>query len=148
MRRHTAMRGCHCSGWKETYFSKPPEINKQQHHAGGDRDRACQARARHAHGVTRAPARDEHGSQRGVDNTVNTCTIMVGLTMPVPRNAEDMETSANCSASPGKNQYRVGFARLDRRFVSGDRAQIGSGHETSRPPARSGRTPPRSPATG
>jgi len=33
-------------------------------------------------------------------------TTMVGCTMPVPRSAEPIATSANCSASPGVYQYR------------------------------------------
>ena len=40
------------------------------------------------------------------NSTVSICTIMVGLTMPVPRSAEPIATAANCSASPGVYQYR------------------------------------------
>ena len=33
-------------------------------------------------------------------------TIIVGLTMPVPRSAEPIETRANCRASQGRDQPR------------------------------------------
>ncbi len=38
--------------------------------------------------------------------TVSTCTIMVGCTIPVPRSADPMETTANCNAKLGRNQCR------------------------------------------
>lgn len=36
--------------------------------------------------------------------TVMTCTTMVGFTIPVPRNADPIDTSANCIARFGRNQ--------------------------------------------
>ena len=38
--------------------------------------------------------------------TVPAWTTIVGLTTPVPRKAEPIATSANCSARPGVNQRR------------------------------------------
>jgi hypothetical protein len=46
------------------------------------------------------------GASNVLSSTVATCTIMVGLTMPVPRNADDIATRANCSARPGMNHNR------------------------------------------
>ena len=46
------------------------------------------------------------GASRALISTVSICTIMPGLAMPVPRRADPIATSANCSAMPGRNQYR------------------------------------------
>ena len=46
------------------------------------------------------------GAKMAFKITVNTCTTMVGWTIPVPRNAEPMTTIANCSARLGRNQCR------------------------------------------
>ncbi len=39
-------------------------------------------------------------------NTVQVCTIIPGLKLPVPRSAAVIETSGNCSAIAGMNQER------------------------------------------
>ena len=46
------------------------------------------------------------GARMAFRNTVSTCTIMVGLTIPVPRSAEPMATTANCRPRLGRNQCR------------------------------------------
>jgi hypothetical protein len=38
--------------------------------------------------------------------TVNAWTYMVGFTIPMPRNADDIASIANCKASAGINQNR------------------------------------------
>ncbi len=46
------------------------------------------------------------GASTALSITVNTCTIIVGCTIPVPRSAEPMATSGNCSARLGRNQCK------------------------------------------
>ena len=46
------------------------------------------------------------GAKTTLSTTVSICTSMPGFTMPVPRKALPMDTSANWSASPGMYQRR------------------------------------------
>jgi hypothetical protein len=46
------------------------------------------------------------GASTAFKMTVSTCTIMLGCTIPVPRSAEPMATTANCSARLGRNHHR------------------------------------------
>ena len=54
------------------------------------------------------------GASAAFSATVNTWTKIVGFTIPVPRSADPMETSANWSPRPGRNQcrYRVPAATV------------------------------------
>ena len=47
-----------------------------------------------------------NGASSALSATLNTCTKIVGFTIPVPRSADPIDTSANCSASPGRHQRR------------------------------------------
>ena len=44
------------------------------------------------------------GDRIAFRTTVDTCTTIVGFTMPVPLSADPIEIKANCSPRPGRNQ--------------------------------------------
>ncbi len=60
-------------------------------------------------------------------STVSAWIAIVGLTMPVPRNAEPMTTCAKPSARPGRNQYRYVTPCGLRRGVGRDCGDVGTG---------------------
>ena len=109
-----------------TYFSSLHEVEPRAARRRSRSTRARKPRAGDAERYAGAPARDQdRREQRVQEHREHLHRPSPACTMPVPRSAEPIATSANCSARPGRNQSRYSTpARLRLRVGADDRADV------------------------